>query len=391
MIPFVDLKEQYRRLEPKIRERIDAVLAHGKYIMGPEVAELEQKLASFVGVRHCVSCASGTDALLLGLMAQGVGPGDAILTTPFTFIATAEVISLLGAVPVFVDIDSRTFNLDPDSLEQAIKALNHPYSGNYPLPHQARQGRLTAKGIITVDLFGLPADYPRINAIAAANGLFVLEDAAQGLGGSLSGINACALAEIGATSFFPAKPLGGYGDGGAVFTDNADLAAVMRSLRVHGAGGEKYDNVRIGVNARLDTLQAAILLPKLEVFQDELLHRRRVAAHYTARLGKVSGIVTPYVPAGAESAFAQYSILTDNRTALQEALKNAGVPSAVYYPRPLHLQTAFARLGYKPGDLPVSEDASSRIMSLPMHPYLVESDIEHICRTVALCKTDPAG
>jgi UDP-2-acetamido-2-deoxy-ribo-hexuluronate aminotransferase len=382
-IPFVDLKAQYERLAPRIKERIQAVLEHGKFIMGPEVAELEKALCDYTSAAHCISCASGTDALLLGLMAKGVGPGDAILTSPFTFIATAEVVSLLGATPVFVDIDPRTFNLDPKALARAIEALRANDPGLHPLPQTVDGRQLSPKGVIAVDLFGLPADYPALRSITDAAGLFLMEDGAQSLGGSLDGGMACNLAEIGATSFFPAKPLGGYGDGGAVFTADADMAAVMRSLRVHGAGAEKYDNVRIGVNARLDTLQAAILLAKLEVFPDEIDARRRAAALYDELLSGAPGIRTPYLPPGAQSAFAQYSILTDRRADLQAALKDAGVPTAVYYPCPLHLQTAFSALGYKAGDMPVSEDASARILSLPMHPYLAQADVERICSVVA--------
>jgi UDP-2-acetamido-2-deoxy-ribo-hexuluronate aminotransferase len=382
-IPFVDLKAQYERLAPRINERIQAVLNHGKYIMGPEVAELEEALRDFTGAAHCISCASGTDALLLGLMAKGVGPGDAILTTPFTFIATAEVVSLLGATPVFVDIDPRTFNLDPQALKLAIEALRADDPGLYPLPRGAGGKKLTPKGVIAVDLFGLPADYPALREITGAAGLFLMEDAAQSLGASLGGGMACSLAEIAATSFFPAKPLGGYGDAGAVFASDDGLAAIMRSLRVHGAGSDKYDNVRVGVNARLDTLQAAILLAKLEVFPGEIEARRAAAARYDALLSGVRGVQTPHLPQGAQSAFAQYSILTEDRAALQAALKAQGVPTAVYYPRPLHLQTAYAGLGYAPGDMPVSEDASARILSLPMHPYLSGADIEHICGVVS--------
>ncbi|GFK94185.1 UDP-2-acetamido-2-deoxy-3-oxo-D-glucuronate aminotransferase [Fundidesulfovibrio magnetotacticus] len=380
MIPFVDLKEQFRRLEARIRERMDAVLAHGKYISGPEVAELEEKLAAYAGTKACVGVASGTDALLLPLMAMGVGPGDAVFTTPFTFIATAEVVSLLGATPVFVDIDPRTFNIDPDALERAVTALKAGDAKAHPLPAKAREG-LVPKAVIAVDLFGLPADYPRLNAVAKAHGLTVIEDAAQGLGGELDGRKACSLALVGATSFFPAKPLGCYGDGGAVFTDDAELAKVFKSLRVHGAGTDKYDNVRIGVNARLDTLQAAILLAKLEAFPAEVELRQAAAARYDAALAG-TGVTTPHIPGGYRSAWAQYTVLTERREALQAALKEAGAPTAVYYPRPLHLQTAFARLGHKPGDFPVSEKASAQVLSLPMGPYLTPEDQDIVCAVV---------
>ncbi len=383
MIPFIDLKSQFKHLEKDIRARMDAVFEHGNFIMGPEVKELEEKLAAFVGVKHCIGCASGTDALLMALMVMDVGPGDAVFTTPFTFIATAEVISLLGATPVFVDIDPRTFNIDPDKLALAIKAFKTNDSSICPLPavFSPQSSVLTPKGVITVDLFGLPCNYDRINSIAETEGLFVLEDAAQGLGGEYKGKKACALADIGCTSFFPAKPLGCYGDGGAVFTDSDEMAERFASIRVHGKGGHKYDNTRIGLNARLDTLQAAILLPKLEVFPKELEARQGVAEKYYQLLNAQSLLLAPSVPKGYKSAWAQYSILTENseyRVKLQASLKEAGIPTAVYYPKPLHLQTAFQYLEYKEGDFPISEDSSRRIFSLPMHPYLRDEQIDRI-------------
>ena len=274
---FIDLNYQQHRIKSQLDARIRAVLSHGNYIMGPEVKELEDRLAAYVGAKHSIGCASGTDALLLALMAYGVGPGDAIFTTPFTFIATAEVISLLGATPVFVDINPQTFNLDPTKLELAIQAVKLGKNDIYPYPHNP----LNPRGIIAVDLFGLPADYDRINSLAKAHGLFVVEDAAQSFGANYNGKKACALADIACTSFFPAKPLGCYGDGGMCFTDDDALAEVMKSLRVHGKGGHKYDNVRIGVNGRLDTLQAAILLAKFEIFPEEVELRDQVAARYT--------------------------------------------------------------------------------------------------------------
>ena len=267
---FIDLKTQQARIKDKIQRNIDIVLRHGNYIMGPEVKQLEAKLAAYTGAKHAISCASGTDALLMALMAYGVKPGDAIFTTPFTFIATAEVISLLGATPVFVDIDPQTFNIDPAKLALAIKALKAGDATLHPLPLSPDASRLTPRGIIPVDLFGLSADYDAINAIAGQNGLFVIEDAAQSFGATYKGKRACSLGDIGCTSFFPAKPLGCYGDGGMCFTDDDKLAEIMESIRVHGKGGHKYDNVRIGINGRLDTIQAAILLAKFEIFPEEV-------------------------------------------------------------------------------------------------------------------------
>lgn len=364
-IDFIDLKAQQAFL-PNLMERIQRVLSHGQYILGPEVTELEAKLAAYVGVNHAITCSSGTDALLMPLLAYGVGPGDAIFTTPFTFIATAEVIQLLRATPVFVDIDPRTFNLDPEALEQAVAGL----------AKNPRTASLKPKGIIPVDLFGQPADYDKISAIARRYGLFVLEDAAQSFGATYKGKRAGSLAEVAATSFFPAKPLGGYGDGGAIFTDNDDLAGTIRSIRVHGQGTHKYDHVCLGINGRLDTLQAAILLAKLEVFDGEIVARQEVAARYGAALSKV--VQVPYVASECTSVWAQYSVLSDRKSELQKKLQEAGIPTAVYYPLPLHLQGAFAHLGYRTGDFPVSEHAATLIFSLPMHPYLTEDDQRHI-------------
>ena len=382
---FIDLAAQQQRIRDKINSNIQAVLAHGSYIMGPEIKQLEEKLASFVGTKHAIACASGTDALLLALMAYGVGPGDAVFTTPFTFIATAEVISLLGATPVFVDIDPKTFNIDPDKLDQAIRALKSSDPSIYPLPMTYNRSPLTCRGIIPVDLFGLPADYERINTIAQENGLFVIEDAAQSFGAESNGKKACSLADIACTSFFPAKPLGCYGDGGMCFTDDDNLAQVMRSLRVHGQGSNKYDNVRIGVNGRLDTLQAAILLAKFEIFPEEIELRQQVAQRYTELLTPCAKLSAPSVPMGYKSAWAQYSLLArdeKHRTELQAKLKDAGIPTAIYYPKPLHLQEAFSGLGYKQGDFPVSEDCASRIFSLPMHPYLKTEDQDKVVKTL---------
>jgi UDP-2-acetamido-2-deoxy-ribo-hexuluronate aminotransferase len=380
---FTDLGAQQNRIKEQIDLNIQTVLKHGQYIMGPEVKALETRLASFVGIKHAISCSSGTDALLLALMTYGVGPGDAIFTTPFTFIATAEVISLLGATPVFVDIDPSTFNIDAEKLENAINALKLNDSSINTLPVTPNRLPLTPKGVIPVDLFGLPADYNRINAIAEKHGLFVIEDAAQSFGAEYNGRKSCSLAEIGCTSFFPAKPLGCYGDGGMCFTDNDEKAEIMRSLLIHGKGTEKYDNVRIGINGRLDTLQAAILLAKFDIFPEEVEMRDHVAQQYSNLLKFKSSLSIPFIPSGMKSAWAQYSILADDeahRAAIQSRLKQADIPTAVYYPKPLHLQTAFKSLGYKGGDFLISEDYSKRIFSLPMHPYLTRNDQEKIAQ-----------
>lgn len=506
---FIDLAAQQRRISEKLSANIAKVLAHGQYINGPEVRELEGTLAAYVGAKHAVGCASGTDALLMALMALEIGPGDAVFTTPFTFIATAEVISLLGATPVFVDIDPVTFNLDPAQLERAVTAVEKNNPAIHPLPKSATAwnsnrvasvriapaddhddrcrlydrrtedtqaggqaaaphphfsngsaawnddrlaaagvapagnlddarivgkiignppaaispsagnegpregGRLRPRAVIPVDLFGLPADYDVIGAVAARHGLEVVEDAAQSFGGEYRGKKAGVFGRIACTSFFPAKPLGCYGDAGMCFTDDDRLAGVLRSIRVHGQGSDKYDNVRIGINGRLDTLQAAILLAKFSIFPEEIDLRQEVAKRYDALLAGV--IKTPRIPDGYKSAWAQYSLLArdDNeRTVLMAKLRDSGVPTAIYYPKPLHRQAAFAGLGYggenanpagqsaalrntSPGSpdplregterrggeiigscpplFPVSEDCARRIFSLPMHPYLEAS------------------
>ncbi len=363
-IQFIDLKAQQERIGLRIKDRIARVMEHGKYIMGPEVQELEAALCEFTGAKHCVSCSSGTDALLMALMACDVGPGDAVFTTPFTFISTAEVVTLLGATPVFVDIDPETFNIDAEKLRNKIMALS-----DY-------DGRLQAKCIIPVDLFGQPAEYSRINAIAKEFDLFVLGDGAQSFGAEYRGKRVGNLTDISATSFFPAKPLGCYGDGGAVFCNDDDLVAKLKSIRVHGKGSHKYENVRIGMNGRLDTIQAAILLAKLDVYEDEILRRQKVAKRYSEGLQDV--VTPPVVPADSTSVWAQYSVLSDERESIMGRLKENGVPSAIYYPKPLHLQPAFDFLGYKNGDFPVSEQISQKIFSLPMHPYLSGSDQKYI-------------
>ncbi len=374
---FIDLAAQQNRIRDKIEANIQAVLDHGKYIMGPEIKTLESRLAEYVGVKHAIGCASGTDALLMALLACKVGPGDAVFTTPFTFIATAEVISLLGAVPVFVDIDSESFNIDPARLDRAVSALISNDSDVHPLPITHYPSAITPKGVIGVDIFGLPADYERIGSVAQEHDLFVIEDAAQSFGAQLNGTKACSFGNIACTSFFPAKPLGCYGDGGMCFTDDDELSAVMASLRVHGKGDHKYDNVRIGINGRLDSLQAGILLAKFDIFPEEVELRQQVANRYATLLGPLSPIKVPSVPPGATSAWAQYSVLaTDDpqRTELQNNLKEAGIPTAIYYPQPLHLQSAFSSLGYQKGDFPISENCARRIFSLPMHPYLTAEE-----------------
>jgi len=379
-IPFVDLKSQYKASESLIKARIDAVLDHGKFIMGPEVAELEKTLAEYVGVKHAIGCSSGTDALLLGLMAMGVGPGDAVFTTPFTFIATAEAISLLGATPVFVDIDPKTYNINPAELEKAVQAIAKNDASIYPTPTNA--STLAPKGVIAVDLYGLPADYDSLQSICDKHGLFLIEDGAQSFGGEYKGKKACSLGDIAATSFFPAKPFGCYGDGGMVFTNRDDLAAAIKSIRIHGKGSDKYDNVRVGLNARLDTLQAAILLAKFDSFPEEVQKRQDVANAYSEALNaNISNVVkTPYIPNGCKSGWAQYTLRINQniRPAVQTRLKEAGIPTVVYYPKPLHMQTAYKHLGYPIDSMSEAETASIEVLSLPFGPYLKVEDINKI-------------
>ncbi|MDD5168439.1 MAG: DegT/DnrJ/EryC1/StrS family aminotransferase [Syntrophales bacterium] len=379
---FIDLAAQQKGIKDKIDLNIQTVLGHGKYIMGPEVTELERRLSDYVGAKHAVGCASGTDALLMALMAFNIGPGDAIFTTPFTFIATAEVISLLGATPIFVDIDPKTYNIDPEKLEEAINAVKSANASIYPLPFIGDgQTSLVPRGIIPVDLFGLPADYDRICAIAEEHGLFVVEDAAQSFGAEYKGKKSCSFGNIACTSFFPAKPLGCYGDGGMCFTDDDALMETLKSIRVHGQGLDKYNNVRVGINGRLDTLQAAILLAKFDIFPGEVDLRQMVARRYSDLLAKNTGLSSPCIPDGYMSAWAQYSILSrneDGRQQILNRLQKAGVPTAIYYPKPLHLQEAFQYLEYGEGDFPHSEDCANRIFSVPMHPYLDEARQEKI-------------
>jgi dTDP-4-amino-4,6-dideoxygalactose transaminase len=370
---FIDLAAQQKRIRDAIDAGIKKVLDHGQYIMGPEVAESEKRLAEFAGAKHALTCSSGTDALLMALMAYDVEPGDAIITTPFTFFATAEVVALLGAVPIFADIDPDTFNIDPEKLPAAIE--------------RAKKEGYTPRGIIPVDLFGLPVDFDKITNIAKEHDLFVLDDACQGFGGEYHGKKVGSFGEVTATSFFPAKPLGVYGDGGAIFTDDDDLFSKMRSIRIHGMGPDKYDNVRLGINGRLDTMQAAVLLAKLDIFDDEIVLRQKVADAYTARLKDAVKLQT--IPKGLQSAWAQYSMVSPKKDAILSALKNAGIPTMIYYPIPLHLQEAFKYLGHKRGDYPVTERVADGIFSVPMHPYLEEKDIDAVSNVI-LSATKPS-
>lgn len=384
MIEFIDLKTQYARIQDRVEGAMINAMRDGRFIMGPAVAKLEARLSDYVGVRHTISCASGTDALVMALMAKGIGPGDAVFTVPFTFMASAEAIATVGATPIFVDVAADSFNLDPVALERAITALAAGNPTDHPLPRINKEvlAGLTPKGIIAVDLFGLTADYEAIKALAHAHGLFVIEDAAQSFGARRDNVRAGALAEIGCTSFFPAKPLGCFGDGGAIFTNDDDLAQVLRSIRVHGQGSHKYENVRLGMTARLDTLQAAVLDVKLDIFDDELNQRQRVAAAYAAAIAEHGvAVIVPTIPERSLSAWAQYTVVARDdaaRSGFQERLKSAGVPTMIYYPRPLHVQGAFASLGYDNGDFPVSEGLCDRVFSLPMHPYLSDEQIEKI-------------
>ena len=368
-IPFINLKEQYSRNKTDIDAAIHRVLEHGQYIMGPEVAELESQLADYIGVKHVLACSNGTDALTLPLMTKKLCKKDAIFTTPFTFFASAETITLAGATPVFVDIDPKTYNIDPESLKLSIQKV-------------LDDGELNPKGIVPVDLFGIAADYDTINAIAEEFGLFVLEDAAQAFGANYKGRKAGSLAPIASTSFYPAKPLGCYGDGGAIFTDDTELYDKLVSLRVHGqaTSGNKYDNVRIGMNARMDTIQAAVLLEKLKLYDEELEQRNRVAECYTTTLA--DSIITPSIPAQQGSVWAQYSIQVNDREKLQNDLRQAGIPTAVFYPIPIHLSTAYQHLGYATGDFPITEAISHKIISLPMHPFLDNEEVISIAEAV---------
>ena len=361
---LIDLAAQQKLIEKDVKKSFERILAHGKYIMGPEVAELEKQLSDYLGIKHTISCSSGTDALSLALMALGVGPGDAVFTSAFTFFATAETIALCGATPVFVDVDPVTFNMDLDKLASTIK--------------DTKKKGLNLKAIVTVSLFGLPMDYSAVRAIADQYDMKVIEDAAQSFGASHNGVKSCTFGDIGCTSFFPAKPLGCYGDGGAVFTDNDELAAVMKSLRVHGQGTDKYDNVRVGLNARMDTVQAAILLQKITLIDDEMEKRQQVAGIYAEHLSEFVDV--PQIPEGFVSAYAQYTIKLRNgeRERLTGFLKASGIPTAVYYRAPLPMLGAFKYLDLKEEDFPVAMALSQSVLSLPMHPYLEDRDFARI-------------
>ena len=376
MIPFIDLAAQQARIKPEIDAALARVLTHGQYILGPEVRELENQLAEFCGAKYCVTCANGTDAIALPLMRLGIRPGDAVFVPSFTFTATAEVVCWLGATPYFVDIDPETYNMCPNSLRAAIAECK-------------RNGELAPRGIIAVDLFGLPADFDTINTIAQENNVWLMMDSAQGFGGTYKGRVTGSMGRFATTSFFPAKPLGCYGDGGAIFTNDDSDIEILHSLRVHGQGTDKYDNVRVGMNSRMDTMQAAILLAKLKIFSDEITSRNKIAARYTDALQGV--VTTPHVPEGYRSIWAQYTIAlpggAEQRAMLQQHLKDHHIPTAIYYPRPLHLQPAYLKYPSVDRTLPHSEKVMGAVLSLPMHPYLDEATQDRICTAVlAGCK-----
>jgi len=366
-IEFVDLKAQQRKILPELERRMKAVLQHGRYIMGPEIQELEEKLAAYVGVKHCIAVASGTDALLVALMALGVGAGDEVVTTPFTFISTGETIALLGAKPVFVDIDRRTYNIDPSLLDAAITPKT--------------------RAILPVSLYGQCAEFDAINVVAGKYGLPVIEDACQSFGATYRGRKSCALSSIGCTSFFPSKPLGCYGDGGACFTDDDELSTKMRRIRVHGQD-RRYHHPVLGINGRMDTLQAAVLLVKLEVFADEVEARARIAARYGELLR--DAVETPYIEPHNTSVYAQYTVQVDRREETGKNLSGQGIPIAVHYPVPLHLQPVFAGLNLSEGCFPVAESAAKRVLSLPMHPYLTDAELIRIASVLKeVCRGFP--
>ena len=374
---FRDLKAQYTALKGEMDKAILDVVASSAFVMGPKVKEMETAFAEYVGTKHCVACNSGTDALLLALKVWNVKDGDAVFVPSFTFFASAEVIAMQGATPVFVDVDKDTFNMDVADLERKIEQT-------------MKAGKLTPRVIIAVDLFGLPADFKAIRKVADKYGLYVLEDGAQGFGGRIGDQKACTFGDISTTSFFPAKPVGCYGDGGAVFTDNDEWAALLDSYHIHGKGSDRYDNVRIGMNSRMDSIQAAVLLVKLKAFADyELTDVNTVAARYSEKLKDIAK--TPVVPEGYYSSWAQYTLQVANkdvRTGLQNALKALDIPTAIYYPIPMHKQTAFNYLDPKDNCCPVSEKLADTVISLPIHPYLSEADQDMICKVVCefLCK-----
>ncbi len=368
---FRDLKAQYNVLKEDIDQAVGRAMEAAQYIGGPEVKQLEKELADFVGVKHCITCANGTEALSLVLMAWNVGEGDAVFVPDFTFFASGEVVSFNGATPIFVDVDPDTFNLDPEKLNLAIENV-------------IKDGNLTPKVVMPVDLFGLPADYPKIKKIAEKYSLLILEDSAQGFGGAINGQRAGSFGDAATTSFFPAKPLGCYGDGGAIFTDDDNLASLLESLKVHGKGSDKYDNVRIGVNSRLDTIQAAILLVKLNAFKNyELKAVNSAYELYTQNLKDI--VPTPFIPEGFYSSFAQYTIKTkslEERKALQEFLSSKNIPTMIYYIKPMHKQGAFSSYDFDESDYLVTNKLSDTVLSLPMHPYLKEEEINFVCNSI---------
>ena len=367
-IEFIDLDTQRDRVRARVEEGWRRVLDHGQYVMGPEVRDLEGRLAKFTGATEVISCSSGTDALWLPLLALGVGPGDAVFLPSWTFTATAEVVCLVGATPVFVDVDKETMNMSPRSLEAAMWRVR-------------KQAEYIPRVVLPVDMFGLPADYDAINTIAHNEGLKVLADAAQALGGAQGNRRVGVLADITATSFYPTKPLGCWGDGGAIFTDDPELAEALRSIRIHGRGAQgKYDNVRIGTNARLDTLQAVVLIEKLAIFEDELAKRQRVAERYAQGLGQ--SVSLPLVPPGNSSSWAQYTIRTRRRAELQRSLAQCGIRTEIYYPRPVHQQPPYRGYPVAPDGLPATERLTDEVLSLPMHPYLTARASEYISRAV---------
>jgi dTDP-4-amino-4,6-dideoxygalactose transaminase len=368
-VPFIDLAAQRRRLGESVDDAVSRVLTHCQFINGPEVAQLETALSAFSGAKHVVTCASGTDALLMVLMAKGIGPGDAVLCPSFTFCATGEAVALTGATPVFTDVDEATFNMDASSLRRGIATT--------------RKSGLKPRAVMPVDLFGQSADHDAIGAVAEAEGMFVLDDAAQAFGATYKGRRLGTSGLVMATSFFPAKPLGCFGDGGAIFTDDANLAETLRSIRVHGQGSDKYDNVRLGLTGRLDTIQAAILIEKLKIFEDEIVARNKVAERYARGLGNI--VTVPHVAGGCTSVWAQYTIRLPkgtDRDGFAADLKAQGIPTAIYYPKSMHQQTAYRDYPVADGGLPVSESLSSDVISLPMHAYLDEPTQERIIRAV---------
>jgi UDP-2-acetamido-2-deoxy-ribo-hexuluronate aminotransferase len=369
MMQFIDLKTQYSLIEHDILNSIRNVLNHGQYIMGPEITQLEKQLAEFVGVKHAIVNSSGTDALLMALMALEIQPGDEVITSPFSFFATSEVISLCHAKPVFVDIDPLTYNIDPNQLEAAITSKT--------------------KAIMPVGLYGQCADHDAINVIASKYGIPVIEDAAQSFGATYKGTRSCALSAIGCTSFFPSKPLGGYGDSGACFTNDDELAKRLIEVRIHGQNA-RYSHSRIGINGRMDTIQAAVLIEKMKLFPDEIIMRQKVAKRYDQMLSSLAK--TPFVHGHNTSVYAQYTIEVDNRDEFQQSMQEAGIPTAVHYPSPLHLQAAMAYLGHSVGDFPHAENASRRVISLPMHPYLQEAEqmkvVEAVKKALVLQKEE---